>query len=72
MSKENEFTNMSDGVNDGFVLFYVKDENVYPIALTKEQMQMLDIVIPTALGSKVNIVDMPMATVKNLKDENNG
>jgi len=72
MNDNYELVNMSDGVKDGFVLFYVKDGEVYPIALSNEQLKMLDLTIPAALGNNVTIVNQSMGTVRNLKDENNG
>ena len=70
---DNNLINMSDGVKDGFVLFYVKDGEVYPVILTDEQIHLVDLVIGGALGStndKVRILNQPQGKIERMvKDE---
>lgn len=47
---------LSDGKSDGIALSYVKDGNIYPVALEKEQVEMLDITIAMALQGKLSVV----------------
>jgi len=65
--------NLSDGKTDGIVLFYLKDKKLYPIALTKEQVDMLDITISMGMGRKLNVIDKPLKglELENLCDRKN-
>jgi hypothetical protein len=47
---------MSDGKTDGIVIMYCQDGVIYPIALTEDQMQLLDITVGMALGNKVSLI----------------
>ena len=61
--------NMSNGTNAGIVLAYVKEGTLYPIALSEEQLQALDLLIPMALNHKVNIINSSIGKVVNLCKE---
>ena len=41
------FNNLSNGIDDGVVLFYLKDGKLHPILLNADQAEMLDLVITT-------------------------
>lgn len=45
-----EFVNITDGVSDGFALFYMKDGKICSVLLTQAQATMLDLVISTVFG----------------------
>ncbi len=40
-----DLKNLSDGVRDGIAIFYMKDQKLHAVALTREQVDMLDIAI---------------------------
>ena len=44
--------NLSDGVKDGFVLFYLKDGKLNSVLLDQEQVNVLDVSLKIALGDK--------------------
>ncbi len=37
--------NLSDGISDGFVLFYIKDKKLNTVLLNEEQAQTLDMML---------------------------
>ena len=48
MPKKNEvpkYKNLSNGTSDGVVLFYMKNQMLYPVLITKDQVEMLDFMI---------------------------
>lgn len=45
-------SNLSDGQSDGFVIMYAKDKTIYPVALTKDQVEMLDMTLGIALSNE--------------------
>ena len=54
-------------MQDGLILMYVKDDTVYPVAITQEQYDMLQIVVPGAvLDGKINLIDKPQGQAINL------
>ena len=59
-------------VENGFVLFYVKDGTLYPVALTEEQKTMFDLCM-RALSQTYHpirvIENRPQGKVANLLDE---
>ena len=56
-------------MEDGFVLFYVKDNKVLPVLLTEQQHEMFNIVIPNMLGGEtVKVIDKPQGEAFNLKE----
>ena len=59
--------NMSDGKTDGVVLMYNQKGIIYPIALSKDQMEMLDLTIGMALGGKIALIkEKPQGNAVNL------
>ena len=56
-----KYKNLSDGVSDGIVLFYMKNRMLHPVMITKDQIEMLDLalVIPFK-DSKLNIAPTPV------------
>ena len=60
--------NLSDGIKDGIVLFYAMDGVLYPVGLTKEQTEALDLTIGLGLKGKLMVVtDKPMGELVDLK-----
>ncbi|MDQ7095980.1 hypothetical protein REC12_20505 [Desulfosporosinus sp. PR] len=53
---------------DGLALFYVKDDNILPVALTAEQQQAFEILM-NAIPGTIRIVDAPQGKAINLKDQ---
>ena len=58
-------------VENGFVLFYVKDGTLYPVSLTEEQKTMFDLCMSaiSRVESIRVIEDRPQGKVANLLDE---
>lgn len=55
-------------MQDGFILMYVKDNTIYPVAMSKEQYEMLHILIPNMMPGTLSIVkDRPQGEAVNLK-----
>lgn len=57
--------NMTDGKSDGLMLAYVKDGVVYPIALSEENLEMLDLTIGMML-KEITLINKPMGKVISL------
>ncbi len=55
-------------MKDGMILFYVKDGEVLPVAMSNEQHQMLQTVMPIVFGNEtIQVVgNKPQGTVENL------
>lgn len=55
-------------MGDGLILMYVKNGTLYPIAMTQEQHDLLQFVVPTAiLNGKVKVIaDKPQGKAINL------
>jgi hypothetical protein len=47
-------------MNDCFVIFYVKEGKLYPVVMTAEQDDMLQLVVLLALGDKIQCLDKPV------------
>jgi hypothetical protein len=64
--KMQDFSNLSNGKTDGLVLFYVKDQISYPVYLTQDQAEMLDMMFGMAFSGKY-VVDFknPLGKVKS-------
>lgn len=56
--------NFSDGKSDGLALFYVKDGVVYPIAICKEELELLDMMIASMITKASPIMDVPIGKAK--------
>ncbi|NFM72479.1 hypothetical protein FDB95_12940 [Clostridium botulinum] len=57
--------NMTDGKKDGLALVYVKNGEVYPIALNEEQLEILDITLGISL-KEIKLINKPIGKVINL------
>jgi hypothetical protein len=58
--------NMSNGKNNGIVLMYCKEGVIYPVALTQEQLDILDMGIGMFLQGKLNVIsDKPVGEIMN-------
>jgi hypothetical protein len=55
-------------MEDGLILMYVKNDTLYPIAITQEQHDLLQLVAPTAIfNGKVKVItDKPQGKAINL------
>lgn len=53
---------------DGLILMYVKDGTAYPIAMTRDQWDVLQFIVPTMiLNGKVRVIeDRPQGQAVNL------
>lgn len=58
-------------MKDGFVVFYVKEEIGYPVAMTEEQLTMINIVCEGLFKPQVTIIDKPIGKVENLIKQKN-
>lgn len=47
-----DYVNISNGMTDGFVLFYLKGGKLCSVLLTAEQATMLDLVLDTVFGDQ--------------------
>lgn len=57
-------------MNDGdFVIFYIKNNQLYPVLITKDEHQMLQLTIPSILSKNIKIVNEPQGIVTNLKED---
>ena len=52
-------------LEDGLILMYVKDEVVYPVAMTREQFEMLQLIGKTFEPIRV-VIDKPQGKAINL------
>lgn len=54
-------------MTNGFILFYVKDNQVLPVAMNQEKLDLLQSVIPVVFKGEIpQIVNKPMGEVENL------
>jgi len=53
--------------NGDFAIFYIKDGQLYPVALMEEEHRLLQIMIPATLGKKITVLDKPQGELINLK-----
>jgi hypothetical protein len=61
--------NMSDGKSDGFVIMYCQDGVIYPVALNRSEVEMLDITIGMSLKKVSLIKEKPQGEVVDLLDK---
>lgn len=54
-------------VKDGLYLFYVKNEEIYPIALSVESWEMLQFMGSVIAGNPIKVIDKPMGYVEHWK-----
>lgn len=53
-------------MKDGIVIMYCKDGTLYPVALTEEQDAMIQLIVPSTLGT-VTVVDLPQGKAINMR-----
>ncbi len=59
--------NMSDGKSNGMVLMYCNEGVIYPVALTQEQLEMLDMGIGMFFQGKLNVIgNKPLGEAINI------
>ena len=59
------FNNLSDGESNGIVLFYMRDKVLFPVALSEEQANALDLTISIPFHEKgIRVVKQKL----NVKD----
>jgi len=60
-------------VKDGLYLFYVKNEQIYPIAISEERWKLLQLMGNSIAGDPIKVIDKPMGYVWDmLKGLNKG
>lgn len=52
-------------MNESFAVFYIRNEQYYPVALTAEQNTMVQMMVGGILKNKVTIIDEPFGKVVN-------
>jgi len=56
-------------MKDGLILMYVKDGVIYPVAMSNDEYDMLQIVGSAIFeDKKINIINKPQGTAVNLKN----
>ena len=56
-------------MKDGMILFYVKDDEVLPVAMNREQLQMLQTVLPIIFGEEpIQVVKKSQGKAENLME----
>lgn len=53
-------------MEDGFVVFYVKDGIGYPVAMNEHQLNMINFVCDGLFKPQVTLIDKPIGKVENL------
>lgn len=56
-----------DQVQDGLYMFYVKDTEIYPIAMDDDQWNLLQALGNTIAGFPIKVFKEPMGKVERLK-----
>lgn len=56
-------------MNGQFAIFYIKNEQYYPVALTSEENTLIQMMIGGALKNKVTIIDKPFGRVTNYAEK---
>lgn len=54
-------------VKDGLYLFYVKNEQIYSIAISEERWELLQALGNSIAGEPINVIDKPLGYVEKLK-----
>jgi hypothetical protein len=57
-------------MKDGFILMYVKDGVIYPVALTEEQLEVVRLLVKAVPGTVTIIKDKPQGDAVNLVGRN--
>lgn len=58
---------MSKKIEDGLYLFYIKDEDIYPVGLSQEQWDMLQFMGNVIAGDPIKIIDKSLGKAESLK-----
>lgn len=53
-------------MKNGLILMYVKEGEVYPVALTEEQYEMLQLMGGSILNGKIRLINEPQGKAVNL------
>ena len=55
-------------MKDGFVLFYVKDDEVLPVAMNQDQMDAFQFLAPLAFaGEEIKVINKSQGKIENLR-----
>lgn len=57
-------------MRDGLILMYVKDGEVYPVVITEEQYEMVQLMGSAILGGEIKLVNKPQGKAVNLTGSN--
>lgn len=56
-------------MKDGVVLMYVKDNTIYPVGMTQEQLDMLQLMVKGIFGEQpLKVIDKPQGEAVNLME----
>lgn len=59
-------------MKDGFVIFYSKNDTIYPVATSNEEIELLQIMIPMVFqGKTIKVIDKPQGTIENINPKSN-
>lgn len=59
-------------MKDGFVIFYSKNDTIYPVAISSEELELLQLMIPIVFqGKTINIIDTPQGTIDIINPKSN-
>jgi len=61
-----EYNNISNGITDGFVLFYMKDGKLKSVGLNKDEADRLDIILGTVFTEPATIIEPNKGIMKKL------
>jgi len=63
---------MSENIRDGLYLFYVKNEQIYPIILKEDNWQILQAIGNSIAGNPIRIIDSPIGKAEYWKKPEKG
>jgi hypothetical protein len=55
-------------MRDGLILMYVKEGEVFPVAMTEEQYEMIQLMGGSILNGKIRLINEPQGKATNLLD----
>ena len=56
-------------VKDGdFVVFYVKNNEIYPVVMNPDTHHAIQLIVPAALGNDVKVLNKPQGKLIDLKE----
>lgn len=54
-------------MNDKFCIFYIKDNEAYPVVMSNEQFEMLQLMVKGIYGNEtVNVINKPIGEIKEM------